>query len=148
HQYHNVVDEALLKRVLALPDFQARAAAARVLCYWRDRVPGSLDLFKKLSADPHPRVRLEAIRGASFLPTAEAVEVVLISAEHPTDGYLDFTRGETMRALDPYVKKAIAEGREIPFTSPAGARFFLKNVATDDLLKMKRNQGVYLELLF
>ena len=29
----------LLDRLLAAPDFRARAAAARVLCYWRDRVP-------------------------------------------------------------------------------------------------------------
>jgi putative heme-binding domain-containing protein len=147
HQYHNVVDEELLKRVLALPDFQARAAAARVLCYWRDRIPAALDLFKKLATDPHPRVRLEAVRAASFFPSAEAVEVVLLSAELPSDIYLDFTRGETMKPLDPYVKKAIAEGREIHATSLAGARFFLKSVSTDDLLKMKRSRGVDLELL-
>ena len=35
-----------------------------------------------------------------------------------------------------------------PEHAEAGARFFLKNVSTDDLLKMKRTQGVYLELLF
>src|SRR5205814_7048481 len=39
HQQHNVVDVDLLKRVLQLKDFHARAAATRVLCYWRDRVP-------------------------------------------------------------------------------------------------------------
>ena len=108
---------------------------------------GSLDLFKKLAGDPHPRVRLEAVRAASFFPTAAAIEIVLLSAEHPGDEYLDFTRAETMRALDPYLKKAIADGRDIPFTSTAGARFFLKNVATDDLIKMKRSRGVYGELL-
>ena len=147
HQYHNVVDESLLRSVLALPDFHARAAAARVLCYWRDRVPEALDLFKKLAVDPHPRVRLEAVRAASFFPTAEAVEVVLRSADQPSDIYLDFTRGETMRALDPYVKKAIADGQDIPFSSAAAARYFLKNIGTEDLLKMKRSRAVYLELL-
>src|SRR5262249_42173081 len=45
-------------------------------------------------------------------------------------------------------KKAIAQGKEIKFTSAAGARYFLKNVSTDDLLKMKRDRAVYLELLF
>jgi putative heme-binding domain-containing protein len=147
HQYHNVVNEELLKRVLALPEFHARAAAARVLCYWRDRVGDSLDLFKKLAADPHPRVRLEAVRAASFFPTVDAVQVVLASVDQPSDTYLDFVRGETMRALDPYVKKAIAEGREIPVGSAAAAGFFLKSVATDDLLRMKRSRGVDLELL-
>src|SRR5262249_25953145 len=44
HQSHNVVNAELLKQVLGSPDFRARAAATRVLCYWRDRVPDSLDL--------------------------------------------------------------------------------------------------------
>src|SRR6185369_14218852 len=74
HQQHNVVDSSLLERVLSSPDFHARAAAVRVLCYWRDRVSNTLDLLKKLAADEHPRVRLEAIRAASFLPVAEALE--------------------------------------------------------------------------
>jgi putative heme-binding domain-containing protein len=148
HQSHNVVDEDLLKQVLRSPEFRARAAATRVLCYWRDRVPDALDLLKKLAADPAPRVRLEAVRAASFYSNPEAVEVVLISTEQPSDEYIEFVRGETMRALDPILKKALAEGREIRFTSTAGARYFLKNVTTDQLLKMKPSQAVYLEMLF
>ncbi|MGH7199285.1 MAG: PVC-type heme-binding CxxCH protein, partial [Planctomycetaceae bacterium] len=35
-QHHDVVDEPLLKRLLTSPDYRARAAATRVLCYWRD----------------------------------------------------------------------------------------------------------------
>ena len=39
---------ALLERMLfSSPDFRARAAATRVLCYWRDRVTDSLEIFKK-----------------------------------------------------------------------------------------------------
>jgi putative heme-binding domain-containing protein len=148
HQSHNVVDEGLLKRVLGLKDFRARAAAIRVLCYWHDRIPDSLELLKQLAADEHPRVRLEAVRAASFLTVPEAIEVVLISEEHESDPYLDYVRGETRRALDPLVSKAIKEGKEIRFTTTAGARFFLRGVATDDLLKMKRTPAVYVELLF
>ncbi len=148
HQYHNVVDVDLLKQVLASPEWHARAAATHVLCYWRDRVPDALELFKKLAADESPRVRLEAVRAASFFTQPEAIEVVLIAAEHPTDQYLDFVKAETKRALDPIVSKAIKEGKEIKFTTTAGSRYFLQNVSTDDLLKMKRSAGVYLELLF
>jgi putative heme-binding domain-containing protein len=147
HQSHNVVNIDLLKEMLASPDFHARAAATKVLCYWRDRVPNALELLKKQAADAHPRVRLEAVRAASFFKEAEAVEVPLISLEYPTDQFLDYTRAETMKALDPYVQKAIKEGRPINFTSTAGARYFLKNVATENLLKMKANQAIYLELL-
>jgi putative heme-binding domain-containing protein len=148
HQYHNVVDTDLLKRMLSSPEFRARASATRVLGYWRDRVPDALELLKKLAADPHPRVRMQAVRAASFFTVPEAVEVPLIAAEQPADEYVDFVRGETMKALDPIVSAAIKAGKEIHFTTTAGARFFLKNVSTDDLLRMKRTPAVYIELLF
>ena len=41
------VDADLLKRMLASPEPRARAAAVRVLCYWRDRVPDALALLKE-----------------------------------------------------------------------------------------------------
>jgi len=148
HQAHNVVDVDLLKSTLILPDFRARAAATRVLCYWRDRVPDALGLLLKLAADEHPRVRLEAVRAASFFTLPEAIEVVLVSESKPPDPYLNFLRGETRRQLDPLVSKAIGEGKPIAFKTPIGARYFLRNVKTDDLLKMKRDDAVYLELLF
>src|SRR2546427_65327 len=100
HQSHNVVDEALLKRMLRSPDFHARAAATRVLCYWRDRVPDALDLLRRLAADPAPRVRLEAVRAASFFTAPEAVEGGLISADQPTDEDPGYVRTGAMAAPD------------------------------------------------
>lgn len=147
HQYHDVVDVRLLDRMLASPDFHARAAAVRVLCAWRDRVPDALDSLYQKAADPSARVRLEAVRAASFFPVPEAVEVALISAGHPTDEYLEYTRAETMKTLEPYWRKAVAEGRPILTYSEAGARFFLGRLGTDELLKMTRTRGVDLELL-
>ncbi len=147
HQYHDVANLELLSRMLGSPDFHARAAATRVLCSWRDRVPDALARLGKLAADPSPRVRLEAVRAASFFPVPEAVEVALISAEHPTDEALDYTRSETMKALEPHWRKAVAEGRPIALTSDAGARFFLGRLGTEEVLGMKRTRGVDLELL-
>jgi putative heme-binding domain-containing protein len=147
YQYHNVVDAPLLRRMLTSPDFHARAAAVRVLCYWRDRIPDALQLLKQLAADANPRVRLEAVRAASFIPLAEAIEVALIAGGQPSDRYLDYVQRETRRALDPYVKRAIAEGHEIALSTAAAARNFLRTVSTDDLLKLKRNPDVYHELL-
>ncbi|HEX4589436.1 MAG TPA: HEAT repeat domain-containing protein, partial [Gemmataceae bacterium] len=148
HQSHNVVDDDLLRQVLHSPDFRARAAATRVLCYWRDRISQPLVLLKELAGDPHPRVRLEAIRAASFFNVPEAVEVVVASAEMPSDQYIDFVRGETMRALDPIVKAAVAAGKPIPLGGEAGARYFLSTLSLDQLLKMERTRPVDLELLF
>lgn len=147
-QHHNVVDVSLLNRVLSSPRFEARAAAARVLCYWRDRVPNALGIFKQLARDPHPRVRLEAVRAASFFTEPEAIEVPLIAAELPSDPYLDYVRTETHRTLEPLVKAALAAGHRLDFTTEAGSRYFLKNLSNEQLLKEERTRPVYLELLY
>ncbi len=144
HQNFNVVDVELLDMALKGP---FAPAAVRVLADWRDRVPGALDRLRKLAADPRPRVRVEAVRAASFFTEAEAVEVVLIAGEQPADKAVAHVSAETLKALDPLVKAAVASGREMKFTTPAGARFFLKTVGTDDLLKMKRTPPVLTELL-
>ncbi|MCI0702092.1 MAG: HEAT repeat domain-containing protein, partial [Planctomycetia bacterium] len=148
HQYHNVVNVDLLKITLRSSDYRVRAASIRVLCEWRTRVPDSLELLKRGALDDHPRVRLEAVRAASFFTVPEAAEVVFIAQDRPADQFVDHVAKETMKALDPLVKKAIAEKRPIKFTTAAGARYFLRSVATDDLLKMDRTPAVYLELLF
>src|ERR1051326_7671062 len=74
HQWHNVVNADLLKRLLHSSEPRARAAAGRVLCYWRDRVPDSLARFRELAEDENPRVRLEAARALSFFRTADRSE--------------------------------------------------------------------------
>jgi putative heme-binding domain-containing protein len=148
HQHHNVVNTALLEKMLSSPDFNARASAVRVLCYWRDRVSNTLDLLRTAAADEHPRVRLEAVRAASFLTVPEAVEVPLIAAELPTDSYLEYVRGETMKTLDPIVKKHVEGGQRIAFASEAGARYFLRNLSTEQLLKEARTRPVFIEMLY
>jgi hypothetical protein len=106
HQNHNVVDEPLLKRMLRSPDFHARAAATRVLCYWRDRVPDALALLKIQANDEHPRVRLEAVRACSFFVTPQAAEIALEALNHPMDRYLKYTLDETMNTLDRFTRTA------------------------------------------
>jgi putative heme-binding domain-containing protein len=147
HQYHDVVDLPLLGRVLKSTDFRARAAATRVLCYWRDRVPDALGLLKGLAADAYPRVRLEAVRASSFFPVAGAVEVPLISTEQPSDPYLEYTRNETFKTLEPYWRRALASGTMPEVSSAAGAKFFLTRISVEELLKLKRTAAVDLELL-
>jgi len=109
HQWHNVVDEELLKRMLRSPDYRARAAATRVLCYWRDRVKDPLALLEVQAADESPRVRLEVVRACSFFTTPKAAEVALIvldkeaNPEQP-DYYIKYCLDETMKQLDKYTR--------------------------------------------
>lgn len=109
HQWHKVVNEDLLKRMLRSSDYRARAATTRVLCYWRDRVNDPLGLLAVQARDAHPRVRLEAIRACSFFTTARAAEVALEALEKEADPekpdyYIKYCLDETMRALDKYMK--------------------------------------------
>src|SRR6185436_17156296 len=90
HQSHNVVDDALLKRMLRSKEPRARAAATRVLRYWRDRVAGPLDLLAVQANDEHPRVRLEAVIACSYFPESKAAAVALETLKHPRDEFIDF----------------------------------------------------------
>jgi glucose/arabinose dehydrogenase len=104
YQSHNVVNEPLLKQMLRSADFHARAAATRVLCYWRDRVSDPLTLLRAQAVDESPRVRLEAVRACSFFTTPQAAEVALEALNRPMDEYLKYTLDETMNTLDRFTK--------------------------------------------
>ena len=136
HQWHNVVNTNLLLRLLQSPQPEARAAAGRVLCYWRDRVPNALGLFKTLADDPNPRVRLEAVRAASFFRSADAAGAALTALKHSTDYYLNYTLRETMRQLKPWVLKAIAGHESIAADNPAGLDYLMSTFNTADLLNL------------
>ena len=147
HQWHNIVDTDLLKQNLHSPEPRARAAATRVLCYWRDRVPDALALLRAQAGDEHPRVRLEAVRAASFFRTAEAADVALVALKQPTDYYLGYTLKETLRQLEPWWRKAVAEGQPIAADNPAGLEHLIKSLSTAELLKLPRTAGVQLAIL-
>jgi len=63
-----------------------------------------LALLKPLAGDPHPAVRLEAIRAASFFKTPEAAEVALASLNQPQDRFLKYTLDQTMNTLKPFLR--------------------------------------------
>ncbi len=99
HQWLNVVDEPLLRQMLHSPEPRARAAAVRVLGYWRDRVREPLALLRDAANDPAPRVRLEAVRVLSFFRGHEALAIAHEVLKYDTDYYLDYTFNETLRQL-------------------------------------------------
>jgi putative membrane-bound dehydrogenase-like protein len=100
YQTHNVIQQELLEKLLRAEDYRARAAAVRVLSFWLDRVKKPLELLRAGVGDPHPRVRLEAVRALSFMSGAEAAEAALEVLNHDVDEYLQYTLDETMRALE------------------------------------------------
>jgi len=142
HQWHNVVDADLLAKLLRSPVADARAAAIRVMGYWRDRVPNALSELQRLATDESPRVRLNAVRAASFFPVTAATEVALAATKKEVDYYLDYVIGETLRQLRPQWRKSLGEGAAIAGGDPASVRYLLRTLTTAEILKMPRSADV------
>ena len=105
-QRHNRVDPALLKRMLRSSDPWARAAATRVLCYWRDRIPDAMALLDAQVKDAHPAVRLEAVRAASFFQTPDAVRIVKAVEKDLQDKFLAYTYQQSLTTLEGLAKRS------------------------------------------
>ncbi|WP_367870920.1 plastocyanin/azurin family copper-binding protein [Luteolibacter sp. Populi] len=139
HQWHNVVDLDLLKRILKSPEPRARAQGVRVLGYWRDRVPDAIALLKVAADDEAPRVRLEAVRVASYFRQWEAADVALTALKHPADYYITYCLKETMRQLTPWWKDAISQGKALAADNPAGIDYIMGSVSGADLAKLPKS---------
>lgn len=130
HQWVDVVDVDLLKKVLASPDPRARAAATRVLCYWRDSVPEGLELLRTSVNDEDPRVRMHGIRALSFYqPTPEAAKALEIAYDvlkQPTDYYIDHVFSEARKGLQSVLKTKL-----LPQDPKALAEFINKTTDAD-----------------
>jgi putative heme-binding domain-containing protein len=94
-----VVDLPLVKRILALPEYRARAAAIHSLANLHDLEPMSFELLVAATKDVHPRVRLEAIRGLSFFPTIDSLQAMLSVAETDVDYWLEYTLEHSLHAM-------------------------------------------------
>ena len=106
----DVVEPELLNRLLTAKDGRARAAAARVLKDWRDRLPEPLQAFDELVGDDHPRARLEAVLGLSFIASPRSIELATRVLERPMDRYLDYALRLTAEALKPDWLPALETG--------------------------------------
>ena len=95
------VDSKLLDKVLASDDFHARAAAIYTITNERDRQSDFKARLVQSIADPHPRVRLESLRGASFLKSVDATAIALRVTDLKTDYWIDYTLEHTLHALKP-----------------------------------------------
>ena len=141
HQWHNIVNLPLLNDVLKSPDHRARAQAVRVLCYWRDRVPNAPVLLKAAAEDEHPRVRLEAVRAASFFNGKDipaAFDIAYTILKRDTDYYLDYCYNETLKQL-----RSIGGDAILP-TDPVILSKMVDRMSDGDLAKAPGSERVYM----
>lgn len=141
HQWHNVVNEPLLKQMLQSPEPRARAQAVRVLGYWRDRVGNPLELVRVAANDAAPRVRLEAVRVASFFEGAPAMEVAYEVLKHDMDYYLEYTFKETKRQLEKTTKDFLLPG------DARAAEALVARLSTGELMRAPGGEAVFVERL-
>jgi len=84
------VDAGLLKAVLVSPDSRARAAAARIVCDWADRLDAPVELLAPTADDPSALVRLEGVRALATLGGRRAAELALHAVDYERDDALDY----------------------------------------------------------
>jgi putative heme-binding domain-containing protein len=135
YQALDVVEPALLTRLLSSSDPRIRAAAVRVTGAWHGRLPDTLDLLAARVADDHPQVRLEAVCALRQVPSARAAVLALAVLDQPLDTFLDYALWQTFRELAPHWLPAVRQGKFDYGKRAAGLLFALKAVNTPDVAK-------------
>jgi len=128
----HAADAKLFQQVATAQDFNARAAAAHTIADQRELYPGALDMLAKLANDPHPRVRLEAVRGLSYFPVPGAVKLALGVLKQPMDSELTFTLESALGSLRPVWEPALAGNAPWSIDDPAAAAFLVRVASGND----------------
>jgi putative heme-binding domain-containing protein len=103
----------LLSQVLADEDGRIRAAGVRVLGDQMGRFTGeqALGWLAKAANDPHPRVRLEAVRVLAELPGAEPMDLAFQVLRQPMDRFLEYALWLNVRDRGAEWLAALLDGR-------------------------------------
>ncbi|MEX2015835.1 MAG: HEAT repeat domain-containing protein, partial [Candidatus Hydrogenedentales bacterium] len=135
----------LLARVLKSSEPRARAAATRVVRFWRQQIENPVAVLELMARDEHPRVRLEAVVALSHITTPESARAALALQESQTDYYLDYALNETIDTLQPWWQPELAKNEfEV---SENALDYLLARVPTNELTLFARNEAVNVELL-
>ncbi|WP_436716125.1 PVC-type heme-binding CxxCH protein [Roseiconus lacunae] len=120
------VDTDLLDRILGSDEPLARAAAIHTITNEIERIETAHDYLAEATSDSHPRVRLEAVRGISFLDTPDALELALSVVDHPMDYWLAYTLEHTLYALEPMWSGKENEAGFLANSSESARAFFTR----------------------
>ncbi|MDH3583226.1 MAG: HEAT repeat domain-containing protein, partial [Phycisphaerae bacterium] len=135
YQAIDVVNEKLLRQLLAADDFRLRAAAVRTLESWQARISGFKDLLAAAVDDDHPRVRLEAVNALRSLGGAEAAVLALRAVDRgELDQNLDYAVWLTARELQAAWLPPFQAG-QLKFGSVKQVSFALKAIENPAALR-------------
>ncbi|EEF61341.1 PVC-type heme-binding CxxCH protein [Pedosphaera parvula] len=128
YQAVDVVEPALLDRMLEAKDGHIRAAATRVVSYWHPRLKNPMELLEKRSMDDFPRVRIEAARALAEMPSARSAELVLNILNKPMDPFLDYAVWLSINDLAKPWLDAVQSGQWNPAGREKQLEFALKAI--------------------
>jgi putative heme-binding domain-containing protein len=123
YQAFDRAPEPLLNGLLAAKDPNVRAVALRAL-----PASGALTPLTRLAADPHPRVRLEAVRALGRQGTGAAAAAALSVLGHPMDPFIEYALWLTINELaEPWIA-AVKSGSWSPEGREPQLEFALKSI--------------------
>jgi glucose/arabinose dehydrogenase/azurin len=147
YQDFNVVEAHMLKTLLQAKEVQARAAATKLLLYWHDRIPGSLELMRARVNDESARVRIEAVVALSYFNTEQAVIAATDVFKYPTDYYMDYAMHETFRFLKPIWLAGMKQGKSFNQNSKRANLYLLKLANAKELASLPQTPDVLTTML-
>ncbi len=109
-QRHHIVDRELMRQVLASERFEARAAGIHYISDMQRWIPEAIEYLEAAASDEHPRVRAEAARALSFIPTERSVKAVLAIASSPMDKWLAYVVEHAIAALESTWTPMLSDG--------------------------------------
>ena len=113
-----VVQPALLARLLQAQDPNARAYAARITGRWHDRLDAPLNLLADRIADENPRVRMEAVLACAAIASPRSIEIAAAIVDKPMDDSLQYAFKQTVHQLQPHWMPAFQKGT-VSFAQPS-----------------------------
>ena len=135
YQSLEVVEQDLLADSLKSGDARVRAAATRIVPWWKDRLSDPIALLTPGVTDENPRVRLESVRALALVPGLQSAEIAMRALDKPMDQFLDYALWLTARQLHPYWLPEVQAGRFDFGGKPERLVFALQAVNTPDVVK-------------
>jgi len=128
-----VVQPALLDRLLQAQDPNARAYAARITGRWHDRLNAPLELLAARIVDENARVRMEAVLACAAIASPRSIEVAARVVDKPLDSSIQYAFKQAVHQLQPHWMPAFKEGTA-SFAKPSHLAAVLNETGGRDVL--------------
>ena len=136
YQRLHQVNEILLNKLLKAKDANIRAAATRVLYYWRDDLKNSQQRLITMSGDSSQRVRLEAIVSLSHFKNEASFMALLLAAEKPMDDYIEYALKESFKHFQTIWMSKFRQDKNFLANEPKKAKLLLQPLSSAEVLTM------------